>query len=247
MGTLLCLSGIYAAALWPGTGFAFMAGFGMIFAILFASEAVRKISKYGLGTGVPSVGMFSIGIGCVISLYSLSLNSIWGPAVCAVLALIIGWVSGFLINKVLHMNIPSMEKRMSEMAVGSTLAMTASAIVIGGTLDSGFILQNFIGVGVAALGFIGCSLAIFHAFNANLGPDEAADRTRTLAILDGFLVMFVLGIVSFLSGDVVGPLVTIFISIVFILLTSYRYWTYIQRDAWKITSTGLLPGEEDLN
>lgn len=246
-GSFLCLLSIYAAALWPGTSLAFLAGFGMVFAVILASASVRKISKYGLGTGVPSVGMFSIGIGCIISLYSLSLNSVWGPIVGTVLALFIGRISGQLINKILHMNIPSMEKRMSEMVAGSTLAMTASAVIAGGTLDSVSILRDYIGIGIVAVGFIGCSLAIFHAYNANLGPDEMPDRTRTLAVLDSFLVMFVLGIASFLTGDIAGPIVTIFISIVFILISYYRYWTYIQRDAWKITDTGLLPGEEDLN
>ena len=252
-GIFLSLAGIYAAALLPtatllpDTTFAFLAGFGMVFAVVWASGAIRKISKYGLGTGVPSVGMFGIGIGCIVSLYSLSLNSVWGPVAGTVLALLIGLISGKLINKVLQMNIPSMEKRMAEMAAGSTLAITASAVVAGGTFNTIFILHDYVGIGIVAIGFIGCSLAIFHAYNSNLGPDEAPDRTRALAVLDSFLVMFVLGIASFLTGEVVGPIVTIFISIVFILISYYRYWTYIQRDAWKIMSTGLLPGEEDLN
>lgn len=246
-GIFIGLAGIYAPASFDGLTFAFTAGIGMVFSLVWASEAVRKISKYGLGTGVPSVGMFGIGMGCILALYAMSLNAFIGPVIGLILALVIGWICGRLTNKGLRMNIPLMEKRMAEVTAGSTLAMIASAVVAGGTFRSSYIFHEYVALGIVAVGFIGCAIAIFHAYNANLGPDEAPDRTRMLAVLDGFLLMFVLGIASLFKGDAVGSLVIIFISIVFILISYYKYWTYVKRDAWKISQTGLLPGEEDLN
>lgn len=253
-GLLISLLTIYAAVL-GGSIVSFTAGVGMVFAIIWAADAVRKISKYGLGTGVPSVGMFGIGLACIISIFAVSINAFWSPMIGVVLALVIGWISGKLINKILGMNIPSMEKRIAEITAGCTLAMIASFIVIAGTLESTIVFSSYILTGISALGFIGIAVAVFHAYNANLGPDEAQDRTKMLTVLDALLLLLILGIAAFFTGYgsgatlayLIGAGITIFMSIVFILISFYKFWTYVKRDAWQITETGLLPSEEDLN
>ncbi|MDL2260760.1 tetrahydromethanopterin S-methyltransferase subunit C [Methanimicrococcus sp. OttesenSCG-928-J09] len=269
-GLFVSLAGIYIALLisirpaaWttlPIAPFTFTVGIGMIAAIVWAAGAVRKISKYGLGTGVPSVGMFGIGIACVISLFVVSLNMIWSPIIGAALALIIGWISGKLINKPLGMNIPGMENRLAEITAGCTLAMIASFVVVTGTVSNLFVTWGFLMRGTIALCFIGIAVAVFHAYNANLGPDEKEDRTRMLTILDASLLLLIFSVTALFlrketglemsfqnMADMIGPVVTIFMSIVFILISYYKFWTYVKRDAWKITETGLLPSEEDLN
>ncbi|MBZ3936113.1 tetrahydromethanopterin S-methyltransferase subunit MtrC [Methanimicrococcus blatticola] len=253
-GLLISLLTIYAAVL-GGPIVSFTAGVGMVFAIIWAADAVRKISKYGLGTGVPSVGMFGIGLACIISIFAVSVNAFWSPMIGVVLALVIGWISGKLINKILGMNIPSMEKRIAEITAGCTLAMIASFIVIAGTLESTIVFSSYILTGISALGFIGIAVAVFHAYNANLGPDEAQDRTKMLTVLDALLLLLILGIAAFFMGYgsgatlayLIGAGITIFMSIAFILISFYKFWTYVKRDAWQITETGLLPSEEDLN
>ena len=231
----------------------FLAGVGMIGATVWTADAVRKIAKYGLGTGVPSVGMIGIGLAVIIFLFSIFFGPLWGPAIATVLSLIIGWLCGKLINTVIEMNIPSMEKRMAEITAGCTLAMTASAATVMGTMQPEMIFNGYVFSGIIALGFIGCSLAAFHAYNANLGPDEKTDRTQMLSILDGSLLMLILGIAAFCLrvdntyDSLIGSAVTIFISVVFVFISYYKYWNYVKRDAWKIAKTGLLPSEEELN
>ncbi|WNY29286.1 hypothetical protein MmiEs2_15120 [Methanimicrococcus stummii] len=234
---------------------ALLAGIGMILAIVAASAAVRKISKYGLGTGVPSVGMFGIALACIISIFSVFLNGALSPIIGSVFALAIGGFGGFLINKVLAMNIPGMEKRVAEITAGCTLAMIASFVTVTGNIQAHAVLSDYLLTGTVALGFIGIAVAVFHAYNANLGPDEAPDRTRMLAVLDASLILLILGIAAFLTVyrpeavllDFAGPAVTIFMSLIFILISYYQFWTYVKRDACEIKETGLLPSEEDLN
>jgi tetrahydromethanopterin S-methyltransferase subunit C len=273
-GLLVSLAGIYIALLVtfpenaglpPAAPLTFAAGIGMIAAIVWAADSVRSISKYGLGTGVPSVGMFGIGLSTVIAVFAAFLNTIWSPIIGAVLALAIGWISGKLINSVIGMNIPGMEKRIAEITAGSTLAMMASFVVVTGTINP-MAAGGYIFTGTVTLGFIGIAVAVFHAYNANLGPDEKPDRTRMLTILDASMLLLIYGIMALLfrlgistsggadSGMVgaslqtlIGPAVIIFMSIAFILIAYYKFWTYVKRDAWKIMETGLLPSEEDLN
>ncbi len=263
-GLIAGLAGIYIALLIPfrpatfveamNTPFAFTAGIGMIAAIVWAADAVRKVSKYGLGTGVPSVGMFGIGLACIIAVFSIFLNTIWSPVIGTALALVIGWISGKLINNTLGMNIPGMEKRVAEITAGCTLAMTASIVVVIGSVQNIFGF-GYIMTGVIALGFIGIAVAVFHAYNANLGPDEMKDRTRMLTILDASVLLLVFAIAALFwrmnpeigVQTIIGSTVTIFMSIVFIFIAYYKFWTYVKRDAWQITETGLLPSEEDLN
>lgn len=264
IGLTAGLAGIYTALLIPLhpatftdsmiTPLAFAAGIGMIAAIVWAAGAVRKVSKYGLGTGVPSVGMFGIGLASIIAVFSIFLNTIWSPVIGTALALIIGWISGKLINNTLGMNIPGMEKRIAEITAGCTLAMIASVVVVIGSVQNIFGF-GYVMTGVVALGFIGIAVAVFHAYNANLGPDETEDRTRMLTILDASVLLLVFAIAALFwrmnpaigVQTVIGSIVTIFMSIVFIFIAYYKFWTYVKRDAWQITETGLLPGEEDLN
>ena len=257
-GLFLSLAGIYAVSLTSDmfqntSPLSFLSGIGMIAAIVWAAGSVRKISKYGLGTGVPSVGMIGIGLACIVFLFSVMFGPVLGPAVAAAVSLAIGWLSGKLINRILEMNIPAMEKRMTEITVGCTLALTASAFTVAGTAAPEIIFEKYVFSGIIALGFIGCSLAVFHAYNANLGPDEKYDRTRMLTILDGSMLLLILGISAlFLQTgssilSLAGSTVTIFISIVFILISYHKYLNYVKRDAWKIAKTGLLPSEEELN
>lgn len=253
-GLFFGLTGIYLVLL-LGPLLSLAAAAAMMSAIVWAADAVRKISKYGLGTGVPSVAMFGIGIACIISLFAVfSFNMYSAPVLGTVLALAAGWISGVLINKVLGMNIPSMEKRFAEITTGCTLAMIASFMILTGTIESAIIFSSYISTGIAALGFIGIAVAVFHAYNANLGPDEAEDRTRMLAVMDALILALILGLAAFFTGCgtgaaltyLIGAGITIFMSIISILIAYYKFWTYVKRDAWKITETGLLPGEEDL-
>ena len=75
IGGLIC---IYAAVILNaalGVGyFAFLGAAGAILATVWGADAVRKICKYGIGTGVPSIGMLAFGMGLLTTLLGLKVG-----------------------------------------------------------------------------------------------------------------------------------------------------------------------------
>ena len=89
---------------------------GMIFALLWGADSVRKTSKYGLGTGVPSIGVLAMGYGIVGALLGIAFVSKIGYQVAALggvlLMGVLGLISGMMSNseKVIGMKIPKLER-----------------------------------------------------------------------------------------------------------------------------------------
>jgi len=91
--------------------FSFLGAVGAILAIVWGAEAVRRICKYGIGTGVPSIGMLAFGMGLLATLLGLKVGEYVGivyagPIVAIVLSLVQGAIIGFIANSVLKMKIP---------------------------------------------------------------------------------------------------------------------------------------------
>ena len=68
------IAGVLTALITIFTGLpAVIKGLGMLLAIVWSADSIRKTSKYGLGTGVPSIGVLAVGYGVVGALMGLSL------------------------------------------------------------------------------------------------------------------------------------------------------------------------------
>lgn len=238
------LVGIYAAHFLPPV-FAFLGAIGAICAILLGADAVRRVCSYGLGTGVPSIGMLALGMGVVASMFGLAVGGIAGPIIALASAAIIGAVIGVLANKVLGMGIPIMEKAMVQISVAGTLALIGLSVAMTGTIDFDVILPYVVANGYIAVVFIAGGMAILHPFNSNLGPDEAQDRTLSLAVLDGAIAMVIAGIV--VAGiESAAAISTIVIGLIIAYVAFKKYYGFVHRDAYKVLGTGLLPTEEEL-
>src|SRR5690606_34963495 len=105
LGIVGGLVGIYLGHIAP-SAYSFFGGIGAICATVWGADAVRRVASYGLGTGVPSIGMLALGMGIVAALFGLSIGGIAGPIVAFIVAAIIGAVIGALANKVIGMGIP---------------------------------------------------------------------------------------------------------------------------------------------
>ncbi|HIH86959.1 MAG TPA: tetrahydromethanopterin S-methyltransferase subunit C, partial [Methanosarcinales archaeon] len=121
IGVIGGLAGIYLTMLnqtFNTTIFSVMGAIGSIFAVVWGADAVRRVCSYGLGTGVPSIGMVALGMGVVAAIFGLILPetgilpipTILGPVISFIVAALIGLVIGVMSNKILKMNIPIMEK-----------------------------------------------------------------------------------------------------------------------------------------
>ena len=128
VGGLLCIyiSGFLGDVIGP-----VIAGIGAVLAIIWGSDAIRRVASYGLGTGVPSIGYMSLSVGVIAALSGISLAAILkinlvGPIAAFVIAVIIGAVIALIATKIVGMKIPIMVQCTIEIAGASALWMASS-------------------------------------------------------------------------------------------------------------------------
>ncbi|NLZ29933.1 MAG: tetrahydromethanopterin S-methyltransferase subunit C [Methanomicrobiales archaeon] len=218
--------------------FAFFGGLASVAALVWGADTIKHLCSYGLGTGVPSAGMIALGSGVIAALFG-AMTGIFAPIVTIIVAAIIGAVSGLLANHVVRMDIPVMVVSLTELAVAGAIMVLGLIAMVGGTFnfqslfDTGSLgLTLVIGSGVIALIFMLAAIAIQHAFNACLGPDEKQDRTLMLAAECGFLSMIPIAVISFAFIAFIPALISLVISIVGWLYTYMRYIELSKRDAY---------------
>ena len=202
VGGLLCiyLSGFLSDILGP-----VVAAIGAVLAIVWGSDAIRRVASYGLGTGVPSIGYMSLSVGVISALAGLALATslkmpIAGPIAALVIAVIIGAIIAIVATKIVGMKIPIMLQCTIEIAGAATLSILGFAVAIAGSYDMTAILESVVATGFIAVLFIMCTMAIQHPFNACLGPNEDQVRTLKCACSTAFLSMTIVGILSAATG-----------------------------------------------
>ena len=258
IGVIGGLAGIYLTMLnqtFNTQIFSVMGGIGSIFAVVWGADAVRRVCSYGLGTGVPSIGMVALGMGVVAAIFGLiipetgilPIPTILGPVISFIVAALIGLVIGVMSNKILKMNIPIMEKSMIEIAgAGSLVLMGLSASIAGSFAFNDAILPGVVSTGYIAIVFIGGAMTILHPFNANLGPDESQYRTLYVAVEKAALIMVIAGFASLTVIDAVSAALTMLVGLLIFLVYFNKFMKSVHREAYKVVGTGLLPSAEEL-
>jgi len=258
IGVIGGLAGIYLTMLnqtFNTTIFSVMGAIGSIFAVVWGADAVRRVCSYGLGTGVPSIGMVALGMGVVAAIFGLiipetgilPIPAILGPVISFIVAALIGLVIGSMSNKILKMNIPIMEKSMIEIAgAGCLVMMGLSASIAGSFAFNDAILPGVVSTGYIAIVFIGGAMTILHPFNANLGPDESQYRTLYVAVEKAALTMVIAGFASLTVIDTVSAAVTMLVGLLIFLVYFNKFMKSVHREAYKVVGTGLLPTAEEL-
>ncbi|WP_292373911.1 tetrahydromethanopterin S-methyltransferase subunit MtrC [Methanosarcina sp. UBA411] len=245
LGIVGGLVGIYLGHFAP-PAYSFFGGLGAICATVWGADAVRRVASYGLGTGVPSIGMLALGMGIIAALFGLAVGGIAGPIVAFIVAAIIGGVIGALSNRVIGMGIPIMEQAMVEIAGAGTLVILGLSVVIAGSFDYAAVVQYVVANGYIALIFIIGGMGILHPFNASLGPDEKQDRTLMLAVEKGAIALIITGFASSLHEGLMAAGLNMLIGIVIWYVAFNKHYALIKRDAYAVVGTGLLPSAEEL-
>jgi tetrahydromethanopterin S-methyltransferase subunit C len=244
------LIGIYIAAIAADAGIPylmFLAGIGAVFATKMGADAVRRVCSYGIGTGVPSIGMLALGMGLISAMFGLAFGamigvSYVGPIVGLVVALVIGFVVGTLANKIIKLNIPVMERCLMEIAGAGVLVMTGLSVMIAGSMDFVLISEKVIVTGYIAPVFILGALGILHPFNASLGPDETQDRTLVHAYSVGAIAMVIAGVCSIAVIDPIAGIISTVVGLAIWYVTFMGFVKLVKRDAGAgYVGTGLLP------
>ncbi len=245
LGIVGGLVGIYLGHYAP-PAYSFFGGIGAICATVWGADAVRRVASYGLGTGVPSIGMLALGMGILASLFGLSIGGVAGPIVAFIVAAIIGGVIGALSNRVIGMGIPIMEQAMVEIAGAGTLVIIGLSVVIAGSFNYAAVVQDVVANGYIALIFIIGGMGILHPFNASLGPDEKQDRTLMLAVEKGAIALIITGFASSLHEGLMAAGLNMLIGIIIWYVAFNKHYALIKRDAYAVVGTGLLPSAEEL-
>jgi tetrahydromethanopterin S-methyltransferase subunit C len=256
VGGLLGIYGAYFLVDIVGPYMSFLGALGAICGIVWGAAAVRRVANYGLGTGVPSIGMLALGIGIIAATFGLAIGGIAGPVIAIVFASLIGLVVGVLANKVLNMGIPIMVQSMTEIAaagaitiVGLSTSMIGTFMffdeVVNGVVVAQGVASGIMTTGYIAVIFIAGGLAILHPYNANLGPDEKQDRTLACAFEKGAIAMIIAGIVATITPFASGSL-TILIGVAIWYISFSGFYKRVKRDAYMVTGSGLLPSKEEL-
>ena len=249
-GLVVPIVGIYLGAMLNSVMdtnvFSFIGALAAIFAVLMGANAVRRVCAYGIGTGVPSIGMLALGMGIIAVMFGLSVAEslgfgLLGPIITVVYAGVFGYIIGVIANKVIKFNIPVMEEGNSDLSMAGALAILGWSFAISGTLGYADIVNDVLMTGYIAIIFIAGGLAILHPFNACLGPDEKQDRTLVNAVMCSGIAMITTGIAALMTQGLAAGLLQLVIGFAVWFYFFKMYYKMVKRDASAVVGTGLLP------
>ena len=247
LATLVC---IYLGAglnlMFSAYTFSFFGGLAAVAAIVWGSNTIKTLCSYGIGTGVPSVGMISLGSGVIAMLIATRFSWYLAPIVLVIVAVIIGAIIGYIANDVIMMKIPVMRRSMTEVAViGGLMLMgfaqmaTSSYSLVNLVSTQTSLLGlpiagyggSFIGASIIAVAFILGAIAVQHPFNATLGPSWQQDRMLMLGAECGFLSMIPVAFMSIAYISLPAVIVSIVVSVAGWFYTFNQYVCLSKRDA----------------
>jgi len=237
---------------------------GLTFVLVWGADSVRKTSRYGLGTGVPSIGVLAVGYGVIGAIAGMGIANVGGDLTIGGvevlnvgvlggigIAALIGVISGIFSNseKFISMKIPGLERGMTELGAAGTLAFLLESSMVAGTLKLDAVLKDVFFSGAIAFMFILSALAMFHPFNACLGPDEDRGRTLLVSFEISGLICIILGIVSialgaeWLGSQSLGLLNAVLLILYGIVVWVVFYAKFVRRSfeaSYEVVGTGLI-------
>jgi tetrahydromethanopterin S-methyltransferase subunit C len=241
------LAGVYLAYFLKDMNsmFVFFGALGAVCASIWGADVVRRVASYGLGTGVPSIGMLALGMGIIAVLFGLSLSlGPAGPLVAFIISCVIGAIIGIISVKVVGMTIPIMVRATTEIAGAGALLILGLSIVIAGSLDYALVVKEVITTGFIMMIYIAGGMAMLHPHNSNLGPDETQDRLLSLSAEKAGIAMVLSGFASVAGMGAIA--VTVLIGIFIWYVGFNKYYGFVKRDAYKVIDIGMLPTEEEM-
>lgn len=249
LGVIGGLLGIYLTGFLGETLGSVLAGLGAVCAIVWGSDAIRRVASYGLGTGVPSIGYMSLSVGVIAALAGISLAviigmPIAGPIVALLIAAIIGAVIALVATKIVGMKIPIMIQCTIEIACAAALSVLGFSAAIAGSYEMVAVYENVVATGFIAVLFILCTMAIQHPFNACLGPNEDQVRTLKCAASTAFLSMALVGLMSLTTGGL-GWFVVFIIGLIGWIISFRAFVVASMNDAASTKWAGLWPKLEN--
>jgi len=253
--TVLTIAGMYIAHFATQFGYGqfsmLIGGLLTVTATVAGANTTRKVAAYGLGTGVPSIGMAALGMGTLsalagvlipavlVSQFGLPTEILYSvPILIAIVALILGAVVGKLTVNPIGMKIPIMVQSMTYLSLMGALSVAGFCVAFAGGFTSNIFIPGAVSNGIIGLAFITAGMAILHPFNACLGPNEDHTRTIKLAVACGLLTWFIFSVAKL---DIIS-------SVVSLVLWAIMYMAFVKQslnDACDVLYTPELPKKDE--
>jgi tetrahydromethanopterin S-methyltransferase subunit C len=213
---------------------------------MWGADATRRVAKYGLGTGVPSIGQIALGMGIIAAMFGLAVvkaQPLAGPVVAVLTASVIGFIIGWFAQHVIKMKIPVMIRCMTEIAAAGAIIIIGYSASVAGNYDFMNLIPLVFDNGVILFIFWVGAVAMLHPFNACLGPDERQKRLLYLAASTGASTMAIVGLAAIMTLGAAGA-ITMLLGIVLWLIFYKKFWDEVYNDAASVVGTGLIPKTE---
>ncbi|ABR54780.1 Tetrahydromethanopterin S-methyltransferase [Methanococcus vannielii SB] len=249
IGAVLSLIGMYIAHFVPSLAM-LLGGLLAAGACVAGANTTRRVAAYGLGTGVPSIGMVSLGMGTISALAGVLIPSVLAgsvalpfdlvlatPIIAAVVAIIVGFIVGKLTQNPVGMKVPIIVSSMTKLSLMGALAILGFCTAFAGGFSADLIINGAINNGIIALAFIAAGMSILHPFNACIGPNESHKRTITLATACGLMAWLVFSIAKL-------DIVSILVAAVFWIYTYGSFVSMSLADACEVKYVPELPKKE---
>ncbi|HIH35152.1 MAG TPA: tetrahydromethanopterin S-methyltransferase subunit C [Methanosphaera sp.] len=211
---------------------------------VYGTNTLRKIGKYSLGTGVPSIVYMLTAVGLVSYVSAMLISSYINmamafPLLAIILAVIISTIISLICKHIFKIQVEILSKSFISISVASLLLMLSMSCLLAKTYSPDMIYELVIQNGLIILIMILSVMAIQNPYNACMGPNEDQYRTLSLAVSNTFMMLILISIISMLNTQY--WILYLVISLVGWFILFSKYVRYSKQQAASIRRFGLWP------
>ncbi len=215
-----------------------------VLATAYATNTLRHIGKYSLGTGVPSIIYMLMAVALVSYVSAILISSylklsIAFPIMGILIAIILSYIVSMICKHIFKIQVEILSKAFISITLASLIVLISMSCLIAHTYNQSVIYEEVIQTGLILLIMIMAVMAIQNPYNSCMGPNEDQYRTLSLACSNAFLMLMVISIISILNSQF--WMVYLLISLIGWIVFFRKYVIYTKQQAASIRRFGLWP------
>jgi tetrahydromethanopterin S-methyltransferase subunit C len=245
VSVITCILCIYASDIYIVGGV--LSIVAAVLSTVLGTNTLRKVGKYSLGTGVPSIvyllaaiALVSIIVGVLTSLY-FNLPVIF-PIVSVIVATVISGMVSLICRYIFGIQVEVLAKSFILLALSSMFLIIAFSTLTAQTWNPEMLYESVIQNALIVFFMIIAVMVIQNPYNSCMGPNEDQYRTLSLACSNVFLMLIVVSICSMLNTEY--WFIYMFISLIGWFIFFRQYMIYSKHQAASVRRYGLWPVDD---
>lgn len=237
IGSIICL---YCS------GITFLGGIFSILAVILSSiygtNMLRKIGKYSLGTGVPSIVYLLTAISTLSFFIAVIISMKFGmsmflPILAIVIAALLSFAISLICKYIFKIQIEVLPKSFVSISIASVLMITSMTLFITKGINVQSIFDLTIKNGLILFFMIITVMIIQNPYNSCMGPNEDQYRTLSLSVSISSLAVVILAIISSINN----PYWMVYFVLAVIVCSVFfkKYVSYTKHQAAMVKTHGL--------